>query len=126
MIALMALTSSSSGLGARPTLLRGLAMGALRLAARLDRETPSASQTAVIGYRPWAARARARDVFFGRSRAPEPLSGSRLPSSSCRAGAASREAGFTSLDNPTPEPPLPLTPPPSARPAHPPRASSPP
>src|SRR5258708_2800281 len=123
MIALMALTSSSSGLGARPALLRGLAMGALRLAPRFDRDTPSASQTAFIGYRPWAARARARDVFFDRSRAPEPLSGSRPPSSSCRAGAASREAGFARRDNPTPERPLPLTPPPSARPVQPAGAS---
>src|SRR3978361_1084183 len=64
MIVSMSLTRSSSGLAGRPTRLRGLARAGWRLTAMFERETPSAAQTAFIGYRPWAQRARATDVFL--------------------------------------------------------------
>src|ERR1700709_992883 len=64
MIVSMSRTRSSSGFAGRPTRLRGLAGRAWKQAAMLDRETPRASQTAFIAYRPWAQRARAADVFL--------------------------------------------------------------
>src|SRR3978361_946737 len=64
MIVSMSLTRSSAGLAGRPTRLRGLARAGWRLTAMFERETPSAAQIVFIGYRPWAQRARATDVFL--------------------------------------------------------------
>ena len=61
--------------------------------AMLDRATPSVSHTAFIANRPSATTATATSVFLS----PPPIQGrpseSRLPSSSCRANAATRAPG---------------------------------